>query len=258
MEPLLLWKSAGVAAWVAFLLLGERIWPAAPRTDAPPRLAWLGGPARLARNAAFWVINGGVNAWIALPITAAAAALAPDWRPAWWSGWWALLLDLLALDLWIFWWHRANHEVPFFWRFHRVHHLDGFLDATSAGRFHAGEVILSALARAPVVFLLAVPLAHVLVFEALILAAAAFHHSNLRLAPAVERALSRAVVTPSIHWVHHHPVRRDTDSNYATVLSLWDPLFRTRSATRRAPDMAIGVEGDRERGFLALLARPFN
>ena len=79
------------------------------------------------------------------------------------------------------------------------------------------------------------------------------HHSNLKLPWAIERALSRVMVTPSIHWVHHHAFRTDTDSNYATILSLWDPLFRSRSATSRTALMRIGVEdlsdknlGDRE------------
>ncbi len=65
------------------------------------------------------------------------------------------------------------------------------------------------------------------------------------------------MVTPSIHWVHHHRIRRDTDSNYATVLSLWDRLFGSRSATRRTAEMEIGVKGREEQDLLALLRKPF-
>ena len=65
------------------------------------------------------------------------------------------------------------------------------------------------------------------------------------------------MVTPSIHWLHHHRVRRDTDSNYATILSLWDRLFGSRNRGRRQPDMAIGVEGEEEETAVALLLRPF-
>jgi sterol desaturase/sphingolipid hydroxylase (fatty acid hydroxylase superfamily) len=64
-------------------------------------------------------------------------------------------------------------------------------------------------------------------------------------------------VTPSIHWVHHHALRADTDSNYGTIFSFWDPLFGSRSRRRRTPDMRIGVERQRDRPFLALLAAPF-
>jgi sterol desaturase/sphingolipid hydroxylase (fatty acid hydroxylase superfamily) len=95
------------------------------------------------------------------------------------------------------------------------------------------------------------------VFETLLALSAMFHHSNLRLPPRLERALSCVIVTPSIHWVHHHAIRRDTDSNYSALLSLWDRLFASRSATRRSPDMPIGVEGLSDKGLAQLVARPF-
>ena len=87
------------------------------------------------------------------------------------------------LDGLIYWWHRANHEWPLLWRFHVVHHLDRFLDATSAIRFHFGEVLISATARAGAIVLLGFPLASILAFETLVLIATVFHHSNLRLPP---------------------------------------------------------------------------
>lgn len=259
-------KGVAVALWIAALFAAERIWPAAPRPAGldegwPKRAGMLrsGGGRRLGRNLGLWLINTALSPLVVLPLTAWAASAGADFglRPDWWSGPWGFVADLLLLDLLIYWWHRANHAVPFLWRFHAVHHLDGFLDSTSALRFHFGEVLLSALARAGVIVLLGFPFSSVLAFEALVLAATVFHHSNLRLPAGLERALALIVVTPSIHWVHHHAVRRDTDSNYATVLSLWDKLFGSRSPSPRDPRMTIGVEGQGEEGMAALLARPF-
>ena len=192
-----------------------------------------------------------------VPVSAFAASHALGWRPGWWSGWPGLALDLLLLDCWIYWWHRANHEWPLLWRFHEVHHLDEFLDASSALRFHFGEVLISALARAAVILLLGVPLISVVVFETLLAINTMFHHSDIRLPPRLERSLALVIVTPSIHWVHHHAIRQDTDSNYASLLSLWDRLFASRSATRRTPEMPVGTEGMTDRGVIGLLARPF-
>lgn len=250
-EGLLAWKGAAVALWLAAFFLAERLRPAAPRPAAVARPL-----ARLARNGLLWGINTLLSPLVVLPVTVWAAAHGLGWRPAWWDGLPALLLDLLLLDFLIYWWHRANHVVPFLWRFHEVHHLDATLDTTTALRFHFGEVLLSAGARAAVIVLLDVPLPTVVVFETLVLAATIFHHSNLALPPRLERALARVVVTPSIHWVHHRARRRDTDSNYATVLSLWDPLFTSRSPTRRQPEMAIGVEGRGEEPLAQLLLHP--
>lgn len=259
-------KGVIAGAWFALMFAGERLAPAAPRPGAvaepwPPGLPVLraGGWARLGRNLALWLVNTVLSPLVVLPLTVWAAERGFDLglRPAWWSGAIGLLADLLLLDFLIYWWHRANHRVPLLWRFHAVHHLDGFLDTTSALRFHFGEVLLSALARAAVIVALGIPLASVLAFEALLLVATVFHHSNLKLPAPLERALAAVIVTPSIHWVHHHAVRRDTDANYATILSLWDPLFRSRSAMRRTPDMKIGVEGEGEESLAALLIRPF-
>ena len=247
---LLAYKGAVVLAWLALLFALERLLPAAPRPDGA-------GARRLGRNAALLAANAVLSRWFVVPLTVWAAAGIFAWRPLWWSGWPGLLLDLVILDGLLYWWHRANHQIPVLWRFHEVHHLDRFLDSSTALRFHFGEVALSAAARAAIVVLLDFPLVSILVFETLIAVAAIFHHSNLRLPPALEAALARVIVTPSIHWVHHHRVRPDTDSNYATVLSFWDRLFGSRSPTRRRPDMPIGVERREERPLAQLLISPF-
>jgi sterol desaturase/sphingolipid hydroxylase (fatty acid hydroxylase superfamily) len=243
-------KGGVVFVWFALFFVAERLAPAV-QPVAPT------GLPRLGRNGAFWLINTLLSPLIVLPMTGWAVAHRLYVRPEWWSGWSGPVFDVLLLDFLIYWWHRANHEWPLLWRFHEVHHLDRFLDSTSAIRFHFGEVLLSAGARATVVLLLGVPFASIVLFESLLLCATIFHHSNLRLPAGVERALSIAVITPGIHWVHHHAARVDTDSNYGTLFSFWDRLFRTRSPTRRTPTMMIGVEGESERALPTLLARPF-
>jgi sterol desaturase/sphingolipid hydroxylase (fatty acid hydroxylase superfamily) len=237
----------GVAFVVLFVL--ERLFPVAK---------WVGGITRLLRNLALASFNFVASPLIVIPITAFAASHALAWRPDFWTGWLGLVLDILLLDCWIYWWHRINHVVPLFWRFHEVHHLDETLDTTTALRFHFGEVILSSLVRALVIFLLGVPLSSVIVFEVVVLLASLFQHSNVRLPEKLERVLSWVVVTPSIHWVHHHALRTDTDSNYSNFLSVWDPLFGSRSTTVRTPDMKVGVERQPERTVLGLLARPLD
>lgn len=245
---LLPYKGATVLAALALFLVLDRVIPVAKV---------VGGAWRVAKNLGLAALNAVLSGLIVVPVSALAAAHALDWRPDWWSGATGLLLDLLILDCWVYWWHRANHVMPVLWRFHEVHHLDEFLDASTSVRFHFGEVLLSALVRAAVILLFAVPLTSVIVFETLLAIAAIFQHSNLRLPKGVERALSFVIVTPSIHWVHHHALRSDTDSNYSTLLSVWDRIFASRSGTRRTPEMKIGVEGLADRPFSRLLLRPF-
>jgi sterol desaturase/sphingolipid hydroxylase (fatty acid hydroxylase superfamily) len=252
MQYLLTYKAVAVGLWLLAFFIAERLKPAAPFPRGQ-------GPAgrRLWHNAGLAAVNFALSPLVVLPLTGIAASHSLGWRPSWWQGAPGLALDMLLLDGLIYWWHRWNHEWRFLWRFHGVHHLDGFLDSTSALRFHFGEVLLSALARAGVILLVGFPLASILAFETLVLMAAIFHHSDLRLAASFEGALSRLFITPSIHWVHHHRRRADTDSNYGTIFSFWDRLFGTSSPTRRRPDMAIGVEGEEEGDLGALLLRPF-
>lgn len=255
----MLWVKVGlVAGALALFAVYERCRPMSGgpllvRFGRASRAAW----RRLARNLGLFGINLVISPLLIVPITAWAGQFEVGLRPGWWSGTPGLLLDLLLLDLWIYWWHRANHEVPLLWRFHQVHHLDETLDTSSALRFHFGEVLLSTMVRAVVIVAFDIPLSSVLLFEGLVLACAIFHHSDAELPPRLEGVLARMIITPSIHWVHHHAIRADTDSNYGTVLSLWDRLFGSASRTQRWRTMPIGVKGGRDRPLLRLLGIPF-
>jgi len=253
-ETLLAWKAVVLGVWLALLFVGERLLPAAPEPRPDDRL---GRWSRVFSNAALFGLNGLLSVAVVVPVSAWASTHALGWRPIWWSGWTGLAMDLLILDFAIYWWHRANHVFQPLWRFHEVHHLDQFLDTTTAVRFHFGEVFLSACLRAVVIILCGIPLASVLVFETMVLLMALFNHSNLRLPAWLERPLSWVLVTPSIHWVHHHAVRRDTDSNYGNTLSVWDRLFGSLSPTVRWPEMPIGVERMGPKTLGNLLIRPF-
>lgn len=252
MQDLLVFKTAIIGGVFAVLFIAERVVRAAP---APA------SRARVFRNLGLWLVVALASPLIVAPITAFGAnhffwtrdvALMTGWLGAV-----ILLIDLIILDLWTYWLHRAYHRVPLMWRLHEVHHRDAFLDTTSALRFHLGEVVLSACLRLVPIMLLAIPLMTVIIFETLLLSVALFHHSNIRLPRAVEQALSFLIVTPSIHWVHHHAIRADTDSNYGAVLSLWDRVFASRSGFTRTPDMKIGAEGVEELSFFGLLLAPF-
>lgn len=258
LDQLLVLKTTLLVAALAVFGTWERLQPATPsplllRLGQRTVAAW----RRLGRNLGLAGLNALLSPLLVLPVTIWADGFTTGLRPAIWGGWPGLALDLLLLDLWLYWWHRANHELPLLWRFHAVHHLDETLDTTSALRFHVGEVALSAGARACLIVLLDLPLTSVVLFEGLVLACTVFHHSDARLPAPLERALSRVIVTPSIHWVHHHALRADTDSNYSTVLSCWDRLFRSRGRGRRIAGMPIGVEGTPDRPLLPLLAAPF-
>lgn len=259
LQSLLAAKGLVVGGWIVLALAIEQWRPAAP---PPLALAGYGAAwfARWGRNLGLFILNNALSVLFVLPVTIWASQAAPWSRtelaglalPAW--AW--LPIDIVLLDLWIYWWHRANHEWMFLWRFHEVHHRDRHLDATTALRFHFGEVALAAGARALVIMALAIPLTSVIAFEILLMVATVFHHANWRIPPGLEARLARLIITPSRHWVHHHKVRADTDSTYGTIFSFWDPWFGTTTPTRRWPLMPLGVEGKDELPMIALIGAP--
>ena len=141
---------------------------------------------------------------------------------------------LLLLDGWMYVWHRANHALPVLWRFHRMHHSDTHMDVTTATRFHLGEHLGGAVLRLGVIALLGIEVWQLLVYDTLVIAITQFHHADISLGR-WDRRLRWFIVTPYMHKVHHSDWRPETDSNYSTVLSIWDRLagtFRMRAHPR--------------------------
>ncbi len=166
--------------------------------------------------------------------------------------WGLWILAILLIDGWQYFWHRINHRLPFLWRFHAVHHADAEMDATSAVRFHTGEIGFSFLARLLVLPLLGVTVPQLLLYEAISLPVILFHHSNIRLTNNQDRWLRWLLVTPWMHQVHHSHWQPETDSNYSSFLSIWDRLF---GSFRLNPDPAtirLGLDGWREADWRSL------
>jgi len=141
--------------------------------------------------------------------------------PAWLS----LLLAVIIFDLWMYYWHRISHLVPFLWRFHRMHHTDRQMDASTALRFHFGEIIISFIFRLPVVCLLGMSLLEFLLYETLLQPVIIFHHSNVSFPKKLDSFLQWFLVTPNMHRVHHSDKAKETHSNFSSIFSFWDRLF---------------------------------
>lgn len=176
--------------------------------------------------------------------------------------WLAIALSLLVLDCAIYWQHRLFHEVPLFWRMHRMHHCDQDIDVTTALRFHPLEIVLSMLIKMAIVVALGAPPAAVVLFEVVLNGTAMFNHANARLPAGLDRLLRLVVVTPDMHRVHHSVRGEETDSNYGFNLPWWDRLFGSyRDQPADGHDgMTIGLSAYRDDAPTRLgwlLALPF-
>jgi len=158
-----------------------------------------------------------------------------------WPRWIETLLAVVLLDYTLWWWHWASHRVPFFWRFHLVHHIDRDMDASTALRFHFGELALSVPVRAVQMILIGVDSRTLWLWQTILFASLLFHHSNVRLPLRFERLLVRLIVTPRMHGIHHSDRRDETNSNWSSLLSVWDYLHRTMRFDVPQEQIVIGV-----------------
>ena len=106
-------------------------------------------------------------------------------------------------------------------------------------------------------FIFYISFSSIVTFEMLVLISSGFHHSNIQISEKWDDWTSTLIVVPSIHGTHHHAIQKDTDSNYSTILSCWDVIFRSRNRKRRTANSAIGVENKSDAGVFGLLIRPF-
>ncbi len=155
-----------------------------------------------------------------------------------------VIAGVLALDYTMYLWHRALHGAPLLWRFHATHHADRDLDATTALRFHAGELAASLPFRCLQVAALGVSPRLVLTYEVAMQTAAVLHHSNTRLPWRLEQALGLVFVTPRMHGIHHSTDARELASNWSVIFSFWDRLHGTHSLHEPQPTIGLLPEND--------------
>jgi sterol desaturase/sphingolipid hydroxylase (fatty acid hydroxylase superfamily) len=222
------------------LFIAERLVPLrAPRSPLGGRLVVNASVSALALATAYFVVAPaamaalrevsfrriGLLQWIALPEAAEVA------------------VGFVLMDLSFYYWHMANHKIPFLWRFHNVHHVDPGLDVSTAFRFHFGEVAFSAAFRVAQIILIGVTPFTFALYEIVFGLHTLFQHSNVRLPLAFERWLNKVLVTPRMHGVHHSDVRRENNTNYSVVFSWWDRVHRTLRLNIAQARIVIGVPG---------------
>jgi sterol desaturase/sphingolipid hydroxylase (fatty acid hydroxylase superfamily) len=79
-----------------------------------------------------------------------------------------------------------------------------------------------------------------------------FHHANISIPE--EEAISQVFITPSLHRTHHSTLRKEHDSNYGIVFSVWDRLFGTRKELVPAN---IGLDLIEAENFIQLFSLAF-
>ena len=170
------------------------------------------------------------------------------------------LVAVVLMDYSMYWWHALTHRIGFLWRFHAVHHVDRDMDASTAFRFHAGDMLLSVLWRAvQVVAIGASPRAYT-IWQTSLTLCIAFHHANIALPPALEKRIAWLIVTPHLHGIHHADCEDLEAANWSSGLTVWDRIHRTYRDDVAHDTLHMGLPAyrdDRDAAFPSLMTMPF-
>ncbi|MEJ8841750.1 sterol desaturase family protein [Lacibacter sp. H375] len=174
--------------------------------------------------------------------------------------WLKLLLGVAMIDLVSYGFHRLSHVVPLLWRFHRVHHSDTTMDASTNFRGHPIETFLwfgSSNILAAAVFGLDLLTLGLYFFIASIFFF--LEHANFRFPKWLDKSIGLVITTPNIHKVHHDQDQYYTDSNFSDIFILWDRLFGTYKS-KPVEQIKLGLkefDEEKKQTFWYLMKSPF-
>ncbi|MED6334693.1 MAG: sterol desaturase family protein [Planctomycetota bacterium] len=147
------------------------------------------------------------------------------------GAWWVWLLLIPTEDFFYYWYHRASHEVRFFWAAHVNHHSSTHYNLSTALRQSWTGPLIGWVFWMPLPLLGFHPLM-VVTAQSISLLYQYWIHTELigRMGP-----FEWVFNTPSHHRVHHGRDALYLDRNHGGILILWDRLFGSFEPERARP-----------------------
>ncbi len=164
---------------------------------------------------------------------------------------------LLAYDLFHSPLHHLMHVWGPGWRLHSVHHSPTRLNSINTVRFQFLELVIDKAIEEVVMPRLGLSRDQYVAYLAL-RNYGVLQHANVDVRSGV---LDHVFSTPDLHRWHHSAVYEEGDTNFGSVLSVWDKLFGTwyRPDDRDCPDaLGVGRMPDFPTRFLKLQRVPLD
>jgi sterol desaturase/sphingolipid hydroxylase (fatty acid hydroxylase superfamily) len=179
------------------------------------------------------------------------------------------LAQILWSDFMLFYVHYLFHKVPAFWEFHKVHHSAEVMTPITAYRVHPFELFLTmnvtaigtALLVGIVNYFTGGDHAEIRIWNINVVQFAFYaigfnlRHSHIPLGYGA--AISRVLVSPWMHQVHHSSEARHLDRNMGFIFSFWDRMFGTLYIPQRGETFALGLNDGEHVRFHSLGALYF-
>lgn len=201
----------GLWSVLLFFFIVERLMPA-HNEKVNPRWLILAMVINVLQISAVWTASVTFNRW--LPHCSLTLL------PSHWPTFVAAMFGAGLYSFAIYWYHRAEHALPFLWRMHQLHHSTSRMEALSTNYAHPLEYLTNTLVHSIISFgILGLSSEATALSYGLAGAQNFFIHSNLR----SPQWLGYIVQRPEMHRIHHqYGHHRD---NYG--LPVWDFIFGT-------------------------------
>lgn len=181
-------------------------------------------------------------------------------------------LLVLALDFGTYATHRLSHRLPVLWAFHRVHHSAEVLSPVTVMRKHPVYDMLAVLLDIAIVAPIQGAILYFwgddigpalavwvnIAFASFNLAAGILRHSHIWIS--FGPGLSRILVSPAMHQIHHSRAPAHWDRNYGEMFAIWDWMFGSLYLPRGRETLRFGLaddEGQPHPSLAAAMIEPF-
>lgn len=132
------------------------------------------------------------------------------------------IVAVLVADFLYYWFHRAQHAIPWLWRIHAVHHSAERMGA-GAGFHHLLEAPLRALlVGVPAAYLFGGGAGYVVAF--FVVMHGYYVHTTTRINFG---RFSWMICDNRVHRIHHSLEPKHFDKNFGVLTLVWDRLFGT-------------------------------
>jgi sterol desaturase/sphingolipid hydroxylase (fatty acid hydroxylase superfamily) len=172
-------------------------------------------------------------------------------------------LVFIGLDFGFFYSHYLSHKLPMLWCLHKVHHSPPVLVPFTAMRFHPLDMLWNMVWGGGCAVIVAGICQYLFyqghdvieVFTNNLWVAISyltihnFRHSHIWIM--FPPRLSRWLISPAQHQLHHSRERRHIDKNMGYLIAVWDRMFGTLYVPEAREQFRMGVHGMPREGFYA-------
>lgn len=138
--------------------------------------------------------------------------------------WGQLIFFTVEHDLYIYTFHRLQHNSKYLWRVHEAHHATSEVDWLSGARSHSLEILINQTFEFGVMYLLGASPDAIVIKGAIDAVWGMYIHSNINVH---EGKLQYFINGPEMHRWHHATDADSHNRNFATKLAIWDWIFGT-------------------------------